>query len=44
MSDKIRCIAIDDEPLALEIIKKFCERAGDIELQTYSDPKPALLR
>ncbi|WP_297070535.1 LytTR family DNA-binding domain-containing protein [uncultured Duncaniella sp.] len=42
MSDKIRCIAIDDEPLALEIIKKFCERAGDIELQTYSDPEAGL--
>ncbi len=24
----LRCIAIDDEPPALEVIKKFCERKG----------------
>lgn len=39
---KLRCIAIDDEPLALEIISKFCERFGDISLSVYSDPQEGL--
>lgn len=34
----IRCVAIDDEPLALEVIEKFCRRAGGMELRTFSDP------
>lgn len=42
MNEKIRCIAIDDEPLALEVITKFCERAGGIELAAYSDPEAGL--
>lgn len=29
----ISCIAIDDEPLALEIIQSFCDRINDIELK-----------
>ncbi|WP_303036277.1 LytR/AlgR family response regulator transcription factor [Duncaniella muris] len=37
-SQKLRCVAIDDEPLALDIISKFCERFGGIELSAYSDP------
>lgn len=28
MSNLIKCIAIDDEPLALDIIEKFCQRYG----------------
>lgn len=24
----MKCIAIDDEPIALEIIKKFCNQMG----------------
>lgn len=35
---KIRCIAIDDEPIALSIIEEYCERRGDMELSLYSDP------
>jgi len=35
---KIKCIAIDDEPLALDIIANFCERIGGIELLAFSDP------
>lgn len=35
----MRCIAIDDEPIALSIIKQFCERRGDIELQVYTNPQ-----
>ena len=38
MSDIIKCMAIDDEPLALEVIRKFCDRIGGIELKTFSDP------
>lgn len=36
---KIKCIAIDDEPLALLVISQFCERKGNIELTTYCDLK-----
>ena len=28
----IRCIAIDDEPIALSIVRQYCERRGGIEL------------
>ena len=35
---EIHCIAIDDEPLALDVIAKFCERLGNIHLDVYSDP------
>lgn len=38
MNDIIRCIAIDDEPLALDVIDKFCQRIGGIELGKFSDP------
>lgn len=38
MNNVVKCIAIDDEPLALDVIRKFCERIGGIELQTFSDP------
>ncbi len=34
----MKCIAIDDEPMALNIISQYCKRFGDIELATYSDP------
>ena len=39
---KIRCVAIDDEPLALEVIDKFCQRMGGTELHTFSDPSRAM--
>lgn len=42
MTDTIRCIAIDDESLALDIIEKFCQRIGNIELEKYSDPTVGL--
>ena len=38
MESIIKCVAIDDEPLALDIISKFCQRIGGIELSTFSDP------
>ncbi|MCM1356237.1 MAG: LytTR family DNA-binding domain-containing protein [Staphylococcus sp.] len=42
MIQNIRCIAIDDEPLALEVIRKFSQRHGGIELTTFSDPRSGL--
>ena len=41
-SRMIKCVAIDDEPLALDVIAKFCERLGGIELKTFSDPSEGL--
>ncbi len=34
----IKCIAIDDEPIALSIIQEYCKRYGDIELQCFTSP------
>lgn len=42
MENIIKCVAIDDEPLALDVIAKFCERRGGIELMTFSDPGEGL--
>ena len=38
MDAKMKCVAIDDEVLALDVIEKFCNRLGGIELQTFTDP------
>ena len=38
----IRCIAIDDEPVALSIISNFCQRKGGISLQVFTDASEAL--
>lgn len=38
MADMIKCVAIDDEPLALNVVSQFCQRLGGIELKTFSDP------
>lgn len=35
----ITCIAIDDEPFALTVIKSFCERKGGISLMVYDEPR-----
>lgn len=40
--DNVRCIAIDDEPLALGVISKFCERMGGVDLSVYSDPSEGI--
>ncbi|MDE6323823.1 MAG: LytTR family DNA-binding domain-containing protein [Paramuribaculum sp.] len=34
----IRCVAIDDEPIALSIINEYCQRYGDIQLDSFSSP------
>lgn len=40
----MKCIAIDDEPVALGIIRQFCQRSGNIELTTFTDPIEGLQR
>lgn len=40
----MRIIAIDDEPIALTIIERFCERRGGIVLETYSKPRIGMQR
>ena len=40
----MNCIAIDDEPIALGIIKKYCERMGDMSLETFTNPHLGLRR
>ncbi|MCC8037751.1 MAG: LytTR family DNA-binding domain-containing protein [Bacteroidales bacterium] len=42
MDTNIKCVAIDDEPLALQIIDNFCQRIGGIDLVTFSDPQKGL--
>jgi two-component system LytT family response regulator len=38
----ITCIAIDDEPLALEVIERYCHKNGGLELKaTFLDPLEA---
>lgn len=34
----IRCTAIDDEPIALSIIKEYASRYGEIELSCFTSP------
>lgn len=38
----MKCIAIDDEPVALAVISQFCNRIGDIDLSVCSDPVEGL--
>lgn len=42
MSDIVKCVAIDDEALALDIIENYCRRIGNVELRKYSDPEEGL--
>ena len=34
----IKCVAIDDEPIALSIIQEYCRRFGNIDLQCFTSP------
>ncbi len=38
MTDTVKCVAIDDEPLALDVIRQFCHRLGGIELSAFTNP------
>lgn len=40
----MKCIAIDDEPIALSIIGRYCEQRGGVELETYSSPRLGMQR
>lgn len=40
----MKCIAIDDEPIALSIIQEYCKKHGDIELETYTSPVAGMER
>ena len=40
----MKIIAIDDEPIALNIIERYCERRGGIVLETYSKPRMGMQR
>lgn len=33
MSDRLKCIVIDDEPLARELIKSYVEKTPSLQLQ-----------
>ena len=34
----IKCVAIDDEPIALSIIQEYCNRYGGVELKCFTSP------
>lgn len=34
----IKCVAIDDEPIALSIIQEYCKRFGGISLRCFTSP------
>ena len=36
------CVAVDDEPLALSVIERFCERKGNLLLHTFTSPDEAM--
>lgn len=40
----IRCVAIDDEPIALSIIEEYCRRYGDVELECFTSPADGMER
>ena len=40
---KITCIAVDDEPIALEIIKEYCSKIPSLELiKVFDNPFEAI--
>lgn len=39
---EINCIAIDDEPIGLQIIENFCHRSGNINVTGYNNPAEGL--
>ncbi len=38
----MKCIAIDDEPIALSVIAQYCSRLEGLEVTTYTDPVDGL--
>lgn len=41
---KLKCVAIDDEPVALSIIRRYCERRGNMEIEVYSSSRMGMRR
>lgn len=39
----IKCIAIDDEPIALNILERFCLRRGGMQLACYTSPRAGMM-
>ncbi len=39
---KIKCVALDDEPIALDIIKTFCDSIPLIDLHCFNSPAQAM--
>lgn len=42
MNRTLKCIAIDDEPMALLVIEQFCRRKGGMEVTSFSEPRVGL--
>lgn len=40
----IKCIAIDDEPIALSILREYCRKYGNIQLETFTSPVAGMER
>ncbi|MDE6127353.1 MAG: LytTR family DNA-binding domain-containing protein [Muribaculaceae bacterium] len=40
----IRCVAIDDEPIALSIIEEYCRRHGGVDLECFTSPAEGMER
>ena len=40
----LKCIAIDDEPIALNIIESYCQQHGEIQLETFTSPQEGMNR
>ncbi len=38
----MKCIAIDDEPIALSVIEQFCSRLNGVTLATFNNPQKGL--
>lgn len=40
----LRCVAIDDEPIALTILERYCQKHGGIMLETFTSPNEGVRR
>lgn len=40
----MKCVAIDDEPIALSIIEEYCKRYGNIDLDSFTSPVEGMER
>ncbi|MGN1212100.1 MAG: LytR/AlgR family response regulator transcription factor [Candidatus Cryptobacteroides sp.] len=40
----LKCIAIDDEPIALGILRRYCDKRGGVILETFCSPRQGMER